>query len=164
MKKIWRELKSQNVFYYIAAFSIIVILIITVLGSYLYRFYYRTIYTDFLVSNEEHLRWEMNRHENDIQIINDIVYQMGLAAEVTKFKLSEKPLAALQLEKHLFQYTTVSQFFRLLLYQYHEDDYLYSSTTSVDSDYFAEQGCVMERMDAQTVKEELSSESKELRV
>ena len=57
--------------------------------------------------------------------------------------LSEKPLAALQLEKHLFQYTTVSQFFRLLLYQYHEDDYLYSSTTSVDSDYFAEQGCVM---------------------
>ena len=164
MKKIRRELKSQNVFYYIAAFSIIVILIITVLGSYLYRFYYRTIYTDFLVSNEEHLRWEMNRHENDIQIINDIVYQMGLAAEVTKFKLSEKPLAALQLEKHLFQYTTVSQFFRLLLYQYHEDDYLYSSTTSVDSDYFAEQGCVMERMDAQTVKEELSSESKELRV
>ena len=164
MKKIWRELKSQNVFYYIAAFSIIVILIITVLGSYLYRFYYRTIYTDFLVSNEEHLRWEMNRHENDIQIINDIVYQMGLAAEVTKFKLTEKPLAALQLEKHLFQYTTVSQFFRLLLYQYHEDDYLYSSTTSVDSDYFAEQGCVMERMDAQTVKEELSSESKELRV
>lgn len=164
MKKIWRELKSQNVFYYIAAFSIIVILVITVLGSYLYRFYYRTIYTDFLVSNEEHLRSEMDRHENDIQIINDIVYQMGLAAEVTKFRLSEKPLAALQLEKHLFQYTTVSQFFQLLLYQYHEDDYLYSSTTSVDADYFAEQGCVMERMDAQTVKEEMSAEAKELRV
>lgn len=164
MKKIWRELKSQNVFYYIAAFSIIVILVITVLGSYLYRFYYRTIYTDFLVSNEEHLRSEMDRHENDIQIINDIVYQMGLAAEVTKFRLSEKPLAALQLEKHLFQYTTVSQFFQLLLYQYHEDDYLYSSTTSVDVDYFAEQGCVMERMDAQTVKEEMSAEAKELRV
>lgn len=164
MKKIWRELKSQNVFYYIAAFSIIVILVITLLGSYLYRFYYRTIYTDFLVSNEEHLRSEMDRHENDIQIINDIVYQMGLAAEVTKFRLSEKPLAALQLEKHLFQYTTVSQFFQLLLYQYHEDDYLYSSTTSVDVDYFAEQGCVMERMDAQRVKEELSAETKELRV
>ena len=164
MKKIWKELKSQNVFYYIAAFSITVILIITVLGSYLYRFYYRTIYSDFLISNEEHLRSEMSRHENDMQIVNDIVYQMGLAGEVTKFKLSEKPLAATQLEKHLFQYTTVSQFFQLLLYQYHEDDYLYSSTTSVSSDYFARQGCVLESMDAQTVLEELYAPAKELRV
>ena len=164
MKKIWNELKSQNVFYYITAFSITVILIITVLGSYLYRFYYRTIYSDFLVSNEEHLRSEMSRHENDMQIVSDIVYQMGLAAEVTKFKLSEKPLAATQLEKHLFQYTTVSQFFQLLLYQYHEDDYLYSSTTSVASDYFARQGCVLESMDAQTVLEELYAPAKELRV
>ena len=44
VKKIWDELKSQNIFYYIIVFSIIVILIITSLGSYLYQFYYKTIY------------------------------------------------------------------------------------------------------------------------
>lgn len=68
VKKIWDELKSQNIFYYIIVFSIIVILIITSLGSYLYQFYYKTIYSDFLVSNEEHLDAEINRHENDMQL------------------------------------------------------------------------------------------------
>ena len=125
MKKIWDELKSQNIFYYIIVFSIIVILIITSLGSYLYQFYYKTIYSDFLISNEEHLDAEINRHENDMQIIRNIVYQMGITEDVTKFRLSENPQAALQLEKHLFQYITVSQFFQMLLYQYHEDDYMY---------------------------------------
>ena len=104
MKKIWDELKSQNIFYYIIVFSIIVILIITSLGSYLYQFYYKTIYSDFLISNEEHLDAEINRHENDMQIIRNIVYQMGITEDVTKFRLSENPQAALQLEKHLFQY------------------------------------------------------------
>lgn len=91
MKKIWDELKSQNIFYYIIVFSIIVILIITSLGSYLYQFYYKTIYSDFLISNEEHLDAEINRHENDMQIIRNIVYQMGITEDVTKFRLSENP-------------------------------------------------------------------------
>ena len=116
VKKIWDELKSQNIFYYIIVFSIIVILIITSLGSYLYQFYYKTIYSDFLISNEEHLDAEINRHENDMQIIRNIVYQMGITEDVTKFRLSENPQAALQLAKHLFQYITVSQCFQMLLY------------------------------------------------
>lgn len=164
MKKIWDELKSQNIFYYIIVFSVIVILIITSLGSYLYQFYYKTIYSDFLVSNEEHLSAEISRHENDMQIIRNIVYQMGIAEDVTKFRLSENPQAALQLEKHLFQYITVSQFFRMLLYHYHEDDYMYNGTTSVGVDYFAEQGCVMEVLDAQEVKSEIRSRDKNLRI
>ena len=164
VKKIWDELKSQNIFYYIIVFSIIVILIITSLGSYLYQFYYKTIYSDFLISNEEHLDAEINRHENDMQIIRNIVYQMGITEDVTKFRLSEKPQAALQLEKHLFQYITVSQFFQMLLYQYHEDDYMYTGTTSVGVDYFAEQGCVMELLDAEEVKAEIRSTDKELRI
>ena len=164
VKKIWDELKSQNIFYYIIVFSIIVILIITSLGSYLYQFYYKTIYSDFLVSNEEHLDAEINRHENDMQIIKNIVYQMGITEDVTKFRLSENPQAALQLEKHLFQYITVSQFFQMLLYQYHEDDYMYTGTTSVGVDYFAEQGCVMELLDAEEVKAEIRSTDKELRI
>lgn len=164
MKKIWDELKSQNIFYYIIVFSVIVILIITSLGSYLYQFYYKTIYSDFLVSNEEHLNAEISRHENDMQIIRNIVYQMGIAEDVTKFRLSENPQAALQLEKHLFQYITVSQFFQMLLYHYHEDDYMYNGTTSVGVDYFARQGCVMELLDAQEVKAQIRSKEREMRI
>ena len=99
-----------------------------------------------------------------MQIIRNIVYQMGIAEDVTKFRLSENPQAALQLEKHLFQYITVSQFFRMLLYHYHEDDYMYNGTTSVGVDYFAEQGCVMEVLDAQEVKSEIRSRDKNLRI
>ena len=69
VKKIWDELKSQNIFYYIIVFSIIVILIITSLGSYLYQFYYKTIYSDFLVSNDFHNKQNWNRKQNVLLLL-----------------------------------------------------------------------------------------------
>ena len=77
-----------------------------------------------------------NRHESDMQIINNIVYQIGIADNVTAFVLKDSPEKAIQLEKQLRQYMSVSQFFSLLLYYYHGDAYLYSDTTSVEESFF----------------------------
>ena len=38
------KLRRQGVLLYLAAFSMIVVLIIAIMGGYLYRFYHRTIY------------------------------------------------------------------------------------------------------------------------
>jgi len=163
MRKPGKELRSQSILYYIFAYSTVIILIILVMGIYLYQFYYKTIYADFLTSNREHVDSELNRHENDLQIVNDILYQMGLS-DSTRFKLKEAPEKAIRLEKLLHQYTAVSQFFQLLLYKYHGDDYFYSGTTSISDEYFFRSGCVPKITNADDFKAEVESESRALRV
>ncbi len=163
MKKLIRELKEQNVLTYIFAFSAVVILTIAILGAYLYHFYYQTIYADFQATNREHLQTIENRHESDLQIMDDIIYQVGISDDVTSFSLEKEPIKAKRLEDQLHQYISVSQFFSLLFYFYHGDSYLYSDTTSVDEDIFFS-NCVLETMDPQAFREEMYSEGHELRV
>lgn len=164
MKKMRKELISHNVFHYIAAFFALVILIISVMGGYLYRFYYKTMYADFLKENEQHLAAIANRHENDMRITDDIVTQLGLSGEVVRFKLGEQPQKSLRLEEQLKRYTTVSQFFNLLLYHYHEDEYLYSYCTSVSEEIFLGSGFLMENVEPDRLRELLKEETPELRI
>ncbi len=163
MGKWIKELKRPSVFYYIFTFSALVILIIAVMGIYLYQFYYRTIYADFRSANSEHLQTMENRHENDMQIMSDIVYQMGIADEVTAFFLEKDPQKAIRLEDQLHQYMSVSQSFMLLLYSYHLDSYLYSDTTSVRRDSFFA-NCVLEKVDPETFRTDFETQDKQLRI
>lgn len=144
MKKIKSELKMQNMFSYILICFAIILLIIIAMGGYLFHFLHGTIYSDFLSANEQHLSEIVNRHENDMQILNNIVVQVELSEDVTKFRLKSQPEKSVALKKQLKGYTTVSQFFDLILYHFHEDDYLYNWSSSIDINYFLESGCVLE--------------------
>ena len=140
MNRLKKELNSQNIFIYILVFFLIIILVIAVLGGYLFRYYYTTVYSDFQSGNEERLSSIVSRHENDLQILKDISTQIGLSDDVTCFRLSEQPQKAIRLEEQLRRYTTVSQFFSLLLYWYHGDEYLYSYSTSIGLSSFLNRG------------------------
>lgn len=164
IRKMKKELNSHNVVYYIFTFFLIVILTIAVMGGYLYRFYYKTIYSDFLNNNVQHLSAIAERHENDLQIVDDIVIQMSLSGETRRFKLTEQPRKATKLEEQLKRYTAVSQFFNLLLYQYHEDEYMFSHSTSVRTDYFLNDGCVMEYTQPEEFGTMLMEETVKLRI
>lgn len=164
MKKIIKELKSQNILYYIFAFSAVIILIITVMGAYLYHFYYQTIYSDFQAANKEHVRTMMNHHESALQIVEDIGIQIGLSEDITKFDLAKSPEKAGRLKKQMYQYTMVSHFFEMMLYHYHGDMYIYNHSTSAELDFFLEQGCVLELTGGDEFRKELDSREKYLRV
>jgi len=144
MKKIVQELRSNTLLRYITVFSLIVILIILVMGSYLYRFYYRTIYGDFTASDEIYLDRIIGRHENDMAIVNDVVMQMGLDNTITDFRLAEDPLKNLDLKDRLYQYDMVSQFFKGIFCVYHGDTYLYDHLTSVELERFLKEGFLLE--------------------
>ena len=128
--------KSHNIFYYVGMYYLIVLMIILVLGGYLFRYVYKTAYSDFLLGNKQHLSEIINRHENDLQIVDNIVQQTQLSDEVTRFKLRKEPTKANELMKQLKGYTLVSQFFDLLFYHYHQDDYLYHYATSLSLEHF----------------------------
>ena len=160
MKKIIKELKSQNILHYIFAFSAVVILIITVMGAYLYNFYYQTIYSDFKSANREHVLTLENHHESALQIVEDIGIQIGLSEGITKFDLAKSPQKAVKLEQQLYQYTMVSHFFDMIAYHYHNDTHIYNHSTSVALDYFLEKGCVLGQTDSEQFRKELSAPRK----
>ncbi len=164
MKKIKKEINSHNIFYYVGAFFLIVIFTIVVMGGYLYRFYYKAVYSDFLNQNSQRLSAIVSRHENDIQIVDDIVIQMSLSVEGRSFKLEEQPQKAGKLKEQLKQYTAVSQFFNMLLYQYHRDEYIFNDSTSLRTDYFLQNGCLMEQVQPEELKELMMEETMRLRI
>lgn len=132
-------------FRYVVTFSMIVILIILVMGGYLYRFYYRTIFEDFTASGEIYLDGIVNRHENDMAIIGNIVMQMGLDSSITDFLLDDNPVKSMELKERLYQYDSVSQFFESIFCVYHRDTYLYNHATSVELSRFLQKGLLLEK-------------------
>lgn len=158
------RLRRQGVLLYLAAFSMIVVLIIAVMGGYLYRFYHRTIYKNFVESNESDLGAIESRHENDMAIISNVVSQISLSSDCTEFLLDKQPLKSTKLEEQLYRYGAVSQFFGQVLYFYHGDQYLYNAKTSIRLDKFIRMGLELEETDENEFRELLCAENYKLKV
>ncbi len=164
MNRIMKELKNNKAFNYIIMLSAVITLIISLMGGCLFFFYYSTIYDDYTTANDEYLSSIVNRHENDIQIITDIVSQIGISDTITEFKLNEKPLISIEVEQQLHQYFSVSQFFEQIFLLFHEDTYLYNNSTSVQIDRFMDSGVVLEDTTKEEMKSLLYSEERGLKV
>lgn len=164
MKKILIDLRRKSLFSYILAFSAIVFMIILVMGAYLYRFYYNTIYNDFVTVNEAYLTGIRNRHDNDLAIMNDIVVQMRISGNNVEFKLDASPLKSIALEEQLYRYTSVSQFFNQTFFFYHEDNYLYNHNTSIHIDMFLSDGILLEETDEEEIRDLLYDKEKGMRI
>lgn len=158
------KLRHRGVLLYLAAFSMIVVLIIAVMGGYLYRFYHRTIYENFVEANESDLKAIESRHENDMAIISDVASQINLSSDCTEFLLDKQPLKSMKLEEQLYRYMAVSQFFGQVLYFYHGDQYLYNQKTSIRLDNFVRTGLVLEDIDAEEFRTLLCDEDYRLQI
>ncbi len=162
LQKIIRRLQNQSVFGYILAFSTVMVLIIGILGGYLYRFYYRTIYSDFLSSNRIQLSSLAERHENDMRVFDEIALEMGLSADIRAFRLDEQPEKSLKLKDRLYQYALVSQCISDIFYIYREDRYIYDYKTSADVERFFSDGILLDRTSEEEFREFLYREHKEM--
>lgn len=111
MKKVINDLKNKNLWSYILSFSAVVLFIVLLMGTYLYRFYYHTIYNDFQKSNQDSVSAVASRHENDMRTIDDIATQLSLAGSNVEFVLRSSPMKNFELRNMLYQYNAVSQFF-----------------------------------------------------
>lgn len=164
MHKLIRELKRKSLLGYILSFSAIVVLIILIMGSYIYRFYYRTIYSDFLENNENYLSAVYTRHENDMEVVDNIVTQINLIGSNAEFVLRKSPMKSISLEEQLKLYTSVSQFFKQVYYFYHGDKYLYNYATSMEVDRFLTTGMQLENTSKEQFRKLLYSEERGLKV
>ena len=163
MRALRDKLKVQNIFHYIIIFSALVMLIIVVMGGYLYRFYYKTVYDSFCTENISELNSVINQHENDMQIITDIMLQTEMSTDTTKFFLAEQPKKSTALKAQLNLYTKVSQFFEQVFYYFQEDEYLYNHSTSANIDFFCEH-FQLENLSEEELKRLLSTELKKMKI
>ena len=149
---------------YIMVYFMVDILVISVLGGYLYRFFYNTVYADFLYASEQEVSTILSQHENNLQIVEDIIIQLGLADDITRFTLAKQPEKSTKLEKYLYQHVTVSQFFDMLLYYYHMDDYMYNHMSSVEVKSFFENGFALADTSAEELKNIMDFKGIDMRV
>lgn len=146
-------MKKDSVFLYIGAFCMIMLFIVITFGSYMYVFFYQTIYSDFKEQNILYLDEICTQHEEGIQVIKDVMTQLSLSGGDVEFKLKDYPAKNFSLKERLKQYTTVSQFFDRVFFFYHGDQYVYGSTTSMQIDRFLDKGMALTDQKPEQLKE-----------
>ncbi len=149
---------------YIILICTIITVLVLIMGSYTYRFYYTTIESDFEQDNKAYLSSVVNRHENDLMIIDDIVAQVSLSRKNTEFKLNESPMKSISLKEQLYRYSSVSNFFDLVFYFYQEDKYLYNGRTSIELNLFHDRGIIYEYVPRKEINALLYNKESSLKV
>lgn len=159
MKGIKKEISWSNIYYLIGIYFLMVILVVTFLGGYLYHFMYKTVYSDFKQKNEQHLSSVVKRHENDMKILENIAFQIEQTDEIRRNYLKEDNNKIDALKNQLKGYTSTSEFFDLLFYYYHDDNYLYHYNSSINIRYFLNLGCLLEKVSSDELAEILHGQS-----
>lgn len=160
-----RKVKStHNIVVSVGVLLAIVVIVLTVMGGYLYYFCYRTIYQDFLRGNQQRVTAIANRHESDMQITEDIVTQLSLSKDITGFLFETDAQKAIKLMDRLHQYTVISQFFATMFYQNHGDRYMFSGKTSVSTAFFLKYVSGLEEEMSENMEEQLFIKDSQLRI
>lgn len=164
MKRIKREASWSNIFYLVGIYFVIIFLVVALLGGYLYHFMFKTVYSDFEQKNEQHLSSVAKRHENDMRILENVAFQIEQTNEIRRIYLKKDNSRITSLKNQLKGYTSTSEFFDLLFYYYHDDNYLYHYNSSINMRYFLKLGCLLENLSAEEFEALLKSQSLELRI
>lgn len=162
MNKIIKELKNKSLLAYILSFSAIIIFIVIIMGTYLYWFYYRNIYRDFKSANQEYIYSISAQHENNMQILDNIMMQLSLSGNDAEFLLQEYPQKSIKLKDTLYQYLSVSQFFDRIFYFYHKEQFIYNPQTSIHIERFLSTGIILEKIPADTLRDYLYKDGSQM--
>ncbi|WP_455615850.1 helix-turn-helix domain-containing protein [Eisenbergiella sp.] len=162
VKKILKFFRG-SVWQYIISYSSIIMLVILIMGTYLYQYYYKTIYDDFCNSNELFLNTFKEQYENDFQIMEDISTQIGISDTINIFSIYEKPMKSLPLKEQLYQYKSVSQSFNEVLLLFSGDTYLYNGYTSMTVDRFLRSGLILENVSGKELRNLLDKQDTAIR-
>ena len=164
MEKRRHDFKKNSLLAYMVSFGIVVTAIIIAMGVYLYWFYYNKIEADFLRENDTYVSTICDIHEREIGTLDTISVEMYLSRNTVEFKLAENPLKNLTLKEQLFRYQSVNTFFSNLFCIYHEEHYLFNSTTSVETDHFLQEGIVLKDTEPEELRRLMYSSERGMKV
>ncbi len=134
MKKIFfRSIMLRYIVSYVAVMAVLFIGV----GIYVNNSYASAIRARIVEENTNRLSALRIQHEEKLSSLINIANQISLSPYITPFKLKENALKAYYLKEHLHSYNADS-FYDQLYIVFHDDDYLYSSNTSISLDIYTE--------------------------
>lgn len=146
--------------YIISYVAVMAVLFIGV-GIYVNNSYASAIHASIVEENTNRLSALRLQHEEKLSALINIANQISLSPYITPFKLKENALKAYYLKEHLISYNA-DNFFDQLYVVFHEDDYLYSSSTSISMDIYTEKLMYYDGISPESLCELLRKKSDEI--
>lgn len=152
MERIKKWLHDQNIVVFMLCINLIVVILVALFGCYIFYVHRTTGYQDFCASNRVHLSRFFEQHESNMEIIHSIEQQLGIASDLSFYKLQEQPVKAKKLKERLWQHKEVNGFLSDIVYVNLRDDYLISSSTSYEKERFFRTGLLLEKIDSKQLE------------
>ncbi len=121
---------------YMISYAAIMAVLFIGVGVYMSNTYVNTVRVSTVESNINKLGRIRYQHEANLTTLLSVGRQIGLSPYIRSFKFSQEPMRAYHLKLQLLPYTTTIDFFDQLYLIFNEDEYLYSSATSVGLEMF----------------------------
>ncbi len=121
---------------YMISYAAVMAVLFIGVGIYMNNTYTNTVRANTIESNINKLGKIRYQHEANLTTLLSVGRQIGLSPYTRSFKLAQSPMRAYHLKLQLLPYTTTIDFFDQFYLIFHEDEYLYSSSTSVGLEMF----------------------------
>ena len=116
---------------YMVSYVLLMAVLLAGVTLFINRGYANTIRANAVEANINKLSTIRYQHEEMIATLLNMGSQIGLSPYIRPFRLETEPMLAFHLKMQLAPYTLTNDFIDQLYLIFHEDDYLYSSATSV---------------------------------
>lgn len=120
---------------YIISYAAVMAVLFIGVGIYVNNSYASAIRASIVEENTNRLSALRIQHEEKLSALINIANQISFSPYITPFRLKDNALKAYYLKEHLVSYNA-DNFFDQLYVIFHEDEYLYSSATSMSLDIF----------------------------
>lgn len=155
------RVRSAYRMFYKHLISYVVILLVPLItfGILIYFYFIGIIKEDILANNLNKLDHTREVIDNQIEQLNTISTQLNIKIN-DSFLFKDQPLKAVTTISELRNYASTNFFITDILFYYHGDDYIYSSTSSYKIQFMLDNIYRYEKLDGESFKQLINNASK----
>ncbi len=142
---------------YLISYAGVLALLFSGVALYMNQSYAATVRENIIDSNINKLASVRAQTEAYFQTMIGIANQISLSPDMQPFRLLDDPVQAFRMRDQLLPYTLTIGFTNHLFLMFEQDDYLYSSATSVPLSLFLNQLMRFERLSPETLRGHLKN-------
>lgn len=126
-------------FRYIIPYFVVLLTVFAGIVLYVSDVFDKAIQENVLEHNTNRLGLLRVEHEKQLSTLLSICDQLSLSPQISAFKFMEKPMEGYYIKQQLSAFQVANNFCDQFYITFHEDDYLYSSATSISMELFSRQ-------------------------
>ncbi len=133
-----KKFLSRSVsFRYIIPYFVVLLTVFAGIVLYVSDVFDKAIQESVVEHNTNRLGLLRVEHEKQLSTLLSICDQLSLSPQISAFKFMEKPMEGYYIKQQLSAFQVANNFCDQFYITFHEDNYLYSSATSISMDLFS---------------------------